>query len=296
MDEIDFYLKDLESRFPKDLENYYLSYSGGKDSHFLYWFIKEYLHDDKIEIVALNTYMEHPEIKERMYKYANRVLLPEIKPFDMKKKWGIPCFSKMQDEFIHRYQLGCRSESLMKRINPRTFIGSDGKEYKSAYCISNKARRLLLGENGEILHKVSDKCCYELKKKPFRKFERKYKKKPILGIRSSESFERRMKYKSCFTKSGKFIPLYDLSDEMLDKIYKRYNIEIPKIYQYINKTGCFGCPYGSWKHHTEKELKLLSQNQYKFVVNLFHESYDVLGIDYDKSVLNIEKEDNNEIN
>ena len=35
IDEVDFYLKDLESRF-KYLDNkkYYLSYSGGKDSHF----------------------------------------------------------------------------------------------------------------------------------------------------------------------------------------------------------------------------------------------------------------------
>lgn len=51
MDEVDFYLKDLESKFKKiDKSKYYLSYSGGKDSHFLYWFIKEYLHDDEIEI------------------------------------------------------------------------------------------------------------------------------------------------------------------------------------------------------------------------------------------------------
>ena len=71
IDEIEFYLKDLESRFPKDRKNYYLSYSGGKDSHFLYWFIKEYLHDDQIQIVSANTYMEHPEILARIRKYAD---------------------------------------------------------------------------------------------------------------------------------------------------------------------------------------------------------------------------------
>ena len=58
MDEEDFYLKDLESKLKKiDKSKYYLSYSGGKDSHFLYWFIKEYLHDDEIEIVSVNTYI-----------------------------------------------------------------------------------------------------------------------------------------------------------------------------------------------------------------------------------------------
>ncbi|MGZ0065942.1 hypothetical protein [Thomasclavelia ramosa] len=67
MDEIEFYLKDLESRFKcLNRKKYYLSYSGGKDSHFLYWFIKEYLHDNEIEIVGVNTYMEHQEILARI--------------------------------------------------------------------------------------------------------------------------------------------------------------------------------------------------------------------------------------
>lgn len=284
MDEIDFYLKDLESRFPKDRENYYLSYSGGKDSHFLYWFIKEYLHDDKIEIVAVNTYMEHPEISARMYKYADRVLLPEMKPLEVKDKYGSPCFSKIQDEFIMRYQKGCRTEPLMNLIT--------GKN-KSTFNLNKTARELTL--SGKI-HKVSPMCCKKLKKETMHRYEKQSGKKPILGVRGAEGKLRSAQYKACFTKDGKFTPLHDLSDELLNAIYKRYQIEIPNIYKYIDRTGCFGYPYGSWKHHTEKELKLLSQNQYKFVVNLFHESYDVLGIDYDKSVLNIEKEDNNENN
>lgn len=44
--------------------------------------------------------------------------------------------------------------------------------------------------------------------------------------------------------------------------------------------NCVGCPYGSWKHDTEKELALMNPNQKKYVCELFKESYDVLGIDY----------------
>ena len=67
MDEVDFYLIDLKSRFDKIKPNtYYLSYSGGKDSHFLYWFIKDYLKREDIKIVGINTYMEHPEIRNRI--------------------------------------------------------------------------------------------------------------------------------------------------------------------------------------------------------------------------------------
>ena len=39
-----------------------------------------------------------------------------------------------------------------------------------------------------------------------------------------------------------------------------------------------GCPYGSYKHETEKELKLITEKQKEFVCNLFKESYEILGI------------------
>ena len=89
---------------------------------------------------------------------------------------------------------------------------------------------------------------------------------------------RKKQYGSCFTKDKKFTPLWDLTDELLDEIYKQYNIEIPKVYEFVTRTGCMGCPYGSWKHDTEKELALINENQRKFVCEYFKESYEVLGI------------------
>lgn len=105
-------------------------------------------------------------------------------------------------------------------------------------------------------------------------------KKAILGVRGNESLTRKHQYKTCFTKDKKFTPLHDLSDELLENIYKKYRIEIPEIYNYIDRTGCMGCPYGSYKGYTKKELDLLSEQQRKFAIEYFKESYDVLGIDY----------------
>ena len=230
IDEVDFYLKDLESRF-KYLDNkkYYLSYSGGKDSHFLYWFIKEYLKDNEIEIVSVNTYMEHKEIFDRMKKYADRILVPKLKPFEIKERYGSPCFSKVQDDFIDRYQRGSRAPSIIEKI-----LGTE----KSFYNLNIIAKELLLNNK---LHKVSPNCCKYLKKQPFKEYEKISGKKAILGVRGGESNMRKSQYKSCFTKDKKFTPLHDLSDELLDKIYKKYNIEIPNIYKYITRTGCAGC-------------------------------------------------------
>ena len=277
IDDVDFYLIDLKSRFDKIKPNtYYLSYSGGKDSHFLYWFIKEYLHRDDIKIVGINTYMEHPEIRDRILKNSDVVLYPKLKPFEIKEKYGIPCFSKEQDFYIYYYQNALRkgkkpSKTIQQKI--------DGTYDKGFSGISKKAREYVKSDNA---HKITHLCCYYLKKKPAHDFEEETGLKPILGIRGCESMLRKQQYKSCFTKDKKFTPLHDLSDELLDKIYKKYNIEIPKVYDYVCRTGCMGCPYGSYKHDTEKELALINGNQKKFVCEYFKESYEVLGIKVNK--------------
>jgi len=267
MSEEEFYLEDLRSKFKKiNSKEYYLSYSGGKDSHFLYWLIKEYLHDNDIEIVGVNTYMEHHEILERINKNCDRVLFPKMKPMEIKANYGIPCFSKFQDEMISRYQKGSRSKNTMDAITG---------ENRITFKLNKKARELTLSGG---LHKVSNKCCKIIKKDTMRDYEKETKKKAILGVRESESQLRKMQYKTCFTKDKKFTPIHDLSDELLEKIINKYNIEVPKVYKYINRTGCMGCPYGSRSGNTKKELDLLSKNQRKFVCKYFKESYEVLGV------------------
>lgn len=169
-----FYLEDLKSKFRKINPNeYYLSYSGGKDSHLLYWFIKEYAPEfSNIKVVGINTYMEHEQIRKRIYDNCDIVLLPTMKPFEIKAKYGIPCFSKLQDDFIYRYQNGSRCESIMNRLYSKNKDGSH-----SFFGVSKKARELLLSGK---LHKISPKCCTFLKKQPAREFEKQNNLKPIL--------------------------------------------------------------------------------------------------------------------
>ena len=138
MSDEEFYLLDLKSKFDKIKPNtYYLSYSGGKDSHFLYWFIKEYLKRDDIKIVGINTYMEHHEILDRINKNCDIILKPKLKPFEIKEKYGSPCFSKMQDDFIDRYQRGSRCRSVMERINGVDSSGRDWTRFKLSKKLKN---------------------------------------------------------------------------------------------------------------------------------------------------------------
>lgn len=273
MDNVEFYLYDLKTKFDKiNGKDYYLSYSGGKDSHLLYWFIKEYLHNEDIEIVGLNTYLEHQEIKDRIYKYSNIVLLPSLKPQEVKEKYGIPCFSKEQDFYIYYYQNAIRKDKTPAKTIQQKIDGTYTKGFSG---ISKKAREYIKSGNA---HNITHLCCYYLKKKPFLNYEKQTNKKAILGIKADESSLRKTQYKSCFTKSKKFTPFYDLTSKLEDEIIKRYNIEVPKIYNYIDRTGCMGCPYGSYKGDTEKELNLINENQRKYIIDLFKESYNILGL------------------
>ena len=268
--DVEFYLTDLKSRFDKIKPNtYYLSYSGGKDSHFLYWFIKEYLKRDDIKIVGINTYMEHHEIMNRIRKNVDILLTPKLKPFEIKEKYGIPCFSKQQDEFIKRYQNGSRTKNTMN------FILGNNPIFK----LNTKAKELLLKDK---LHKISPDCCKYMKKKTVHDFEKETGLKAIIGVRGAEGMMRKRAYQSCFTKSGIFTPLYDLTDEMEQKIYKQYNIEIPKVYKYVRRTGCMGCPYSKKNisniENIERELGTLNPTQRNFVREYFKESYKLLGV------------------
>lgn len=269
----DNYLIKLMQRFKDkiDFDKYYLSYSGGKDSHFLYWFIKEVLQDNKIKIVGINTYMEHHEIRDRILKNSDIVLYPKLKPFEIKEKYGIPCFSKEQDFYIYYYQNAIRkgkepSKTIKDKINGT---------YRTGFNISKKAREYVLSGNA---HKITHLCCYYLKKQPAHQFEKETGLKAILGVRGGESFMRKSKYQTCLNKNGKFTPLWDMTNDIENEICKRYDIEIPSVYKHITRTGCMGCPYGSYKHDTEKELQLISESQRKFVCEYFKESYKVLGI------------------
>lgn len=265
--DVKLYLTDLESRFDKiNRSEYYLSYSGGKDSHFLYWFIKEYLKDNDIKIVGCNTFLEHNQIRERILEYCDEVVYPNIKPKELKEKYGIPCFSKGQDEFIKRYQNGSRSYNTLKYVERRE---------RSTFNLNRNASYLTLSGK---LHKVSNRCCDYFKKKPLLKYERASKRKAILGVRSSESKNRANAYKSCFTKDKKFTPIHDLSNDLLNQIYLECNIPLPKLYNVLHRTGCMGCPYGK---NIELELSLIENvNQKNFIIDFFKESYDVKGINY----------------
>ena len=198
MNEVEFYLEDLKSKFAKiNPEEYYLAYSGGRDSHFLLWFIREYLHEQRIMPVFENTGMEIPEIRERALANAQVILKPAMKHAEIKEKYGIPLNTKASDNWVHRYQVlkekGYSDEDMpgyirfyaLREIGEYAEIHNSGK--LSFTCVNKKTSEAL--KRGE-LHKVSNLCCEYLKKKPAHLYrEREREREELRGKRSSGSWE-----------------------------------------------------------------------------------------------------------
>lgn len=278
------YLDTLKERFSKiKPEEYFLAYSGGKDSHLLYWFIKDYAKIKGIKVVGIITRLEAQEIADRIKNNCDVVLKSKLEPMEIKKLYGSPCFSKIQDEFVRRYQEGSRSDNTMK------FIMGENPIFK----LNSKGRKLLL--DGK-LPKISSYCCKYLKRQPEKDFRKKTGLKGIVGVRGDESKTRKAKYKGCFNKDGTFTPIFDLSDDLEKKIYKEFDIELPEIYKYVDRTGCMGCPYAKRcvndTSNIEKELVMADDKLFRFICKFFKESYDVLGVDI-KKIKHIRRENKN---
>ncbi len=292
MNEAEFYLEDLKSKFTKiDPSSYYLAYSGGRDSHFLLWFIREYLHETRIPAVFHNTGMEIPEIRKRAMENADVVLKPIMKHFEIKEKFGIPLNGKRQDHWVADYQRykanGTSDENMPGWIKYYAMRQTEGiergrRDGRLSFSVVNKktSEAMIAGK----LHKVSELCCMYMKKKPGKKYEQESGRKPIIGVMGSESWTRKTNVTSCFNKNRDFRPIYDLTEDLRNEIEKQFEIPVPYVYKYVRQTGCAGCPYGQHGKNkfesTNIDLQLCGESQRKFIMSYFKESYDFKGYVY----------------
>ena len=101
--------------------------------------------------------------------------------------------------------------------------------------------------------KVSDKCCYKMKKEPIAKWAKENNRPiTITGIRKDEKGLRQSMqgcavfYDDNFKQLKKFHPLFPLEEDWIDEYIKQRNIELCKLYYQpfnFKRTGCKGCPY-----------------------------------------------------
>lgn len=220
-------------------ENFYLSFSGGKDSTVLHHLLDMALPDNKIPRVFIDTGIEYNAIRE-FVKSINDDRIVFIRPNknirQTLEKVGYPFKSKEHARKVHEYQVRYILKPYLER-----YVYGEGR----FSCPSQL--RYQFTEDFKI--NISDNCCRELKKKPVAIYERETGRYiGITGMRASEGGSRIQL--GCITTKGnkvhRFNPLIKVNNKWEQWFINEYNIELCRLYYppyNFERTGCKGCPF-----------------------------------------------------
>lgn len=248
MDEYDFLLSDRIQKIKSindlyDLENNsYISFSGGKDSTVLHYLIDLALPNNKIPRVYINTGIEYKKVVsfvERERERDCRVIIiePTQNIKEMLNIYGYPFKSKEHSQKVSYYQSSGKTKTVINYLGEgtkKTFLCPDKLKYNFT---------------PEFKLKVSDKCCYKMKKEPVKKWALENNRPiTITGMRSNEKGLRTKLTCTVFDEKDliKFHPLAPLEDNFINDFIKNNNIKLCDLYYppfNFKRTGCKGCPY-----------------------------------------------------
>ena len=230
-------------------ENFYISFSGGKDSTVLSALVDLAIPDNKIPRVYANTGIELDIIKHFVFK---------LKEIDERIQIITPTknIKKTLDEFgyplVATFQNSGFTKTVDRYLNPPL-------ERKRFGC--PKLLKYQFEQDFKI--KISKKCCDKLKKEPLHKWQRENKKPyGIVGIMKDEGGSRLNAHCLAFKSNGKlknFQPLVAVTKEWENWFIEKYDLKICDIYYppyNFERTGCKGCPFNI---NLQKELDVLEK-------------------------------------
>lgn len=227
------------------IENFVISFSGGKDSTALSKLIDIAIPNNEIQRVFINTGIEYKAIVDFVHeKMKNDKRFIEIKPSIplsmIFRKYGYPFKSKEHSQLVHLFQQNGHSKSTLRYYDPP-------ENRKRFGC--PKILKYQFEEGTQL--KISDKCCTKLKKEPFTKWQEENSKPyKMTGERLSEG-GLRASHKGCLvidknSKLKKFKPLNPTTNEWIEWFINEYQVELCKLYDEpynFKRTGCLGCPF-----------------------------------------------------
>lgn len=226
-------------------DNFYISFSGGKDSTVLHHLIDLALPNNTIPRVFIDTGIEYNSIVKfvnHLVETDKRIIIINsgINIKKMLEQKGYPFKSKEHSLRVEQFNKG----SNAKFINKYTWK----TDYRGQYLCP---KLLLYQFEKRGLYNYSNKCCLELKKKPIHKWAKENNKTiTITGMKREEGGNRKH-IASCIltNKNGKIVkfhPLLVVSNEFEDWFIDKYNIKLCELYYppyLFKRTGCKGCPY-----------------------------------------------------
>lgn len=246
-------IKDTIAKYGDD--KFYLSFSGGKDSTILHRMLDMAVPNNRIPRVFIDTGIEYSAIRTFVGSLASEddrfVIVKPNKPIKaVLERYGYPFKSKEHSCKIGCAQKGTQSKSILH------YLASD-----DGYGCPKK---LLYQARKDCGLRISDKCCYELKKHPAHDYEKRSGRTiAILGLRIQEGGQRKS-HKGCvvFDAKGRmrrFKPLNVVSDEFEKWFVKEYEVKLCELYYPpygFERVGCKGCPYAI---NLQEELEVMAR-------------------------------------
>ena len=274
----------------------YISFSGGKDSTVLLHLVRSLY--PEIEAVFCNTGLEYPEIVKFVKDIPNvRILKPELTFKQVIEQKGYPVISKSVANTVRlaRKNIEEGKDTFSVRQIKGLEVGSKFNKGKWEFLL-------------DAPFKISDECCNEMKKKPFKKYEKETGKVPFIGTLAAESQQREAVYlktgcNAFDSKKPKSTPLgFWTEQDILQYIFEN-NLTICSVYGDVveesdmlgnkkyratgeQRTGCMFCMFGC---HLEKEpnrfqrMKYTHPKQYKYCMEKLNlkEVLDYINVKYD---------------
>ena len=252
MTENEFLLADRIAKIKSTIakygeENFYISFSGGKDSTVLSALVDMAVPGNKIPRVYANTGIEYNLIldfvkreQERDHPWDLVILKPAVPIKPTLEHEGYPFKSKIHSHCVYLYQ-NDPEKNMWKG-----YTGQRPEHWHTRTC--PKVLEYQFTDKNTL--KISDKCCVRMKEEPLTNWAKQNKKDiAIIGIMMDEG-GRRMK-STCMKFSGKklkrFQPLVPVTKEWEDWFIDEYDVAISEIYKppyNFKRTGCKGCPFG----------------------------------------------------
>ena len=259
-------LQDIVEKIQMTIEkygesNFYIAFSGGKDSTVLHWLVDYALPNNKIPRVYANTGIELNMVRDfvcEMQKLDSRIYIikPSVPIKQMLETEGYPFKSKAHSCYVDKYQ-----RKGMEYKSVRAYIGAE-KTLKGKDIFNPCPKRLMYQFTSENQLRISDRCCKKLKEEPLEKWRRENGKQyGIVGIMRSEGGRRENATCLSFV-AGKlklFQPLVQIDKQWEDWLIDTYKIQICEIYKppyNFERTGCKGCPFAL---KLQNELDLLQK-------------------------------------
>lgn len=273
-------IKDTINKYGE--ENFYLSFSGGKDSTILHYLIDMALPNNQIPRVYIDTGIEYQAIRDfvlNLAKNDNRfqIIKPSKPIIKTLQDYGYPFKSKEHSHHVMIYQSSGMGLAVQKYL--KIVVGN------RLICCPQKLKYQF---SNDFNIKVSDKCCLKMKKEPVHKWEKDNGRTiAMTGMRNAEGGQR-ASIKGCILtdkKTGKvkkFHPLIKVDDTwenwFVDKIEKEKDSRIlcELYYQPFNfkRTGCKGCPFSLDLQEQLDTMELLLPNEKRQCEIIWKPIYD----------------------